>query len=121
MPTAPEDRGITPGPWAYDGEDIDSDAARLVAEEAGLDHDGYEIFSTDAEGQVDMPIGTALEEGDARLMSASLDLLEVAEDLESWNGLSTAATAEAILAELGPILMKARAAIDKATKGEQTK
>src|ERR1019366_8216550 len=116
MPTATTENGITAGPWAYDGEDIDSDAARLVAKEAGLEHDGYEIFSLDTDGQVEMPIGTALEEGDARLMSASLELLEVAEDLESWNGTSTAATAADILAELGPILVKARAVIDKATK-----
>ena len=49
-------------------------------------------------------------------ISSTPELLEVAEDLESWNGTSTAATAEDILAELGPILVKARAAIDKATK-----
>lgn len=57
----------------------------------------------------------------ADLQAKNAALLEVAEDLESWNGLSTASTAEEILAELGPILVKARAAIDKATKGEQTK
>jgi hypothetical protein len=48
------------------------------------------------------------------LESKNAALLEVAKDLESWNAQSTATTAEEILAELGPILVKTRAAIAKA-------
>jgi hypothetical protein len=73
----------TPGPWSYDGEDIDSEAAHLVAEEMGLSHDGYEIFSIDAEGDVYMPIGTALNEEDARLIAAAPDMAEALQRIAS--------------------------------------
>jgi hypothetical protein len=51
----------------------------------------------------------------ADLKAKNALLLEVAEDLESWNAQSTASTAAEILAELGPILVKARSAIATAT------
>ncbi len=77
----------TAGPWSYDGEDIDSEAAQLIAAETGLTHDGYEIFSVDADGDVDEPIGTALNEEDAKLIAAAPDLLAAAQairdDIES--------------------------------------
>jgi hypothetical protein len=71
------------------------------------DAKGGIIFST--WGEPNLPL--------ANVTSATPELLEVTEDLESWNAQSTASTAADVLAELGPILMKARAAIEKATKG----
>jgi len=76
---------FTPGPWSYDGEDIDSEVAHLVAEEMGLSHDGYEIFSVDADGEVDMPIGTALDEENARLIAAAPDMAIALKKMLAWH------------------------------------
>lgn len=65
----------TPGFWAYDGEDINSDSAHLIAEEMEFEHAGYEIFSVDENGEVNEPVGTAFYESDARLMAAAPRML----------------------------------------------
>lgn len=69
----------TPGPWHMDGDGFDS----VAAQDCGTD--GYEIFTKDAAGDVDLPICTICDvcdddesQANARLIAAATKLLEAA-------------------------------------------
>lgn len=82
----------TKGTWAYDGEDMDSCAAHLVAEEEGLEHNGYELFSVDENDEVNEPIGSVLEEDDVIAIVTAVNFYEFNKSLiaELTNALSMA-------------------------------